>query len=1170
MTLEDITPGLFLEGIAPDHPVRVVASEYAGPDSRSIVFRRTDNSIGDRLISREDEANIKLADVSRPWSFEAKGEDFILAAEAHRIDLAYLFDPMMAVHTSNVDPLPHQITAVYEAMLPKQPLRFVLADDPGAGKTIMAGLYIQELIMRADARRVLIVAPGSLVEQWQDEMSEKFGLSFRIFSWEMAEQSLTGDPFNEHDLLIARLDQLSRNDELLEKLKKSNWDLVVMDEAHKLSASWYGQELKATKRFRLGQAMGDVTRNLLLMTATPHNGKEEDFQLFLSLLDPDRFYGKFRDGTHAVDVSDVMRRMVKEDLVKFDGTRLFPERRAQTVRYTLSPAEEELYREVTRYVVEEMNKADNLDGQRKGRVGFALTGLQRRLASSPEAIFQSLKRRKHKLEERLEEERSRGTTGFLAETLASRDLPEDPYDADEEMSADEYEETEERVVDQTTASRTLRELDSEIATLTALVERARLVAQSGLDRKWAELSSLLQNTPEMLDASGELRKLIIFTEHKDTLNYLVERIRGVLGGPEKVVAIHGGVRREDRREIQTSFRQDKRVRVLVATDAAGEGVNLQNANLMVNYDLPWNPNRLEQRFGRIHRIGQDQVCFLYNLLAENTREGEVFALLFAKMEVQRAALGGRVYDVLGTVVDERALRELMMDSIRYGDDPARKLELRERQEHLLDDERWREAIEKNALNTVILDHQHLLTVKEEMEKAEARKLQPFFIRSFFDQALKLAGGEMRQRESGRYEIPNVPAMVRERSRQLIGRDPRNRQPVIQRYERICFEKKHVRIEEKPGSPMADLMHPGHPLMRTLIAQTIEDLQGKMKQGSVLVDPTDEGVVPHLLFMIDHQIKEGRQSERTLSRRMQFVSIDPEGKAELSGWAPHLDLQPTSQADKLLVQDILNAAWITQDLEQVALRYASTELVPEHFNEVRTRRETWVDKTTAAVRERLIREIDYWTNKHEDWKRKQQAGQDQALNINKARRTIEEMGARLRTREQELQDMRHVVNTTPVVVGGALVIPAGLLAQRKGEDTGWSVNAEARARVERMAMEAVMRSEHAMGHSVEDVSALKCGWDITGRPPEVNGKLPEPRHIEVKGRAKGQTTITVTRNEMLYGLNQADKFLLAIVIVDGDNTEGPFYLREPFTEEPGWAVASVNLDLNELLARAQRA
>ena len=303
-----------------------------------------------------------------------------------RINLAHLFDPMMAVHTSNVEPLPHQITAVYESMLPRQPLRYVLADDPGAGKTIMAGLLIRELLMRADARRILIVAPGSLVEQWQDEMFEKFGLSFTLFSREQVEASRSGNPFEDIDLMVARVDQLSRNEDLQDKLRLSRWDLIVVDEAHKLSASYFGNKVNKTKRFQLGELLGSITRHFLLMTATPHNGKEEDFQLFMSLLDSDRFFGKFRDGAHKVDVTDLMRRTVKEEMLRFDGTKLFPDRRAITANYTLSAAEASLYAAVTDYVKEEMNRADKLDGQRKGTVGFALTALQRRLASSPEEI----------------------------------------------------------------------------------------------------------------------------------------------------------------------------------------------------------------------------------------------------------------------------------------------------------------------------------------------------------------------------------------------------------------------------------------------------------------------------------------------------------------------------------------------------------------------------------------------------------------------------------------------------------------------------------------------------------------------------------------------------------------------------------------------------------------
>ncbi len=351
MKLEDIKSGAVVRGIDLAEPVRIVSVDAAGPDAVTVYYKKSGGKLLERMLFRSDEANLVLEAPGRPWSFDAPAEDYKLVLEALRINVAHLFDPMMAVHTSNVEPLPHQVTAVYESMLPRQPLRYVLADDPGAGKTIMAGLFLRELIMRADARRILVVAPGGLVDQWQDEMYEKFGVYFEIFSREMEEQSRIGNPFEERDLLIVRLDQLSRNEELQQKLQSSHrWDLVIVDEAHKMSASWYGSKLDPTKRFRLGQLLGSITRHFLLMTATPHNGKEEDFQLFLSLLDSDRFYGKFRDGAHKVDVTDIMRRMVKEDLLKFDGTRLFPERRAYTVKYELSKIEYELYDAVTEYV----------------------------------------------------------------------------------------------------------------------------------------------------------------------------------------------------------------------------------------------------------------------------------------------------------------------------------------------------------------------------------------------------------------------------------------------------------------------------------------------------------------------------------------------------------------------------------------------------------------------------------------------------------------------------------------------------------------------------------------------------------------------------------------------------------------------------------------------------
>lgn len=1170
LKLEEIKKGAAISGLESGEVVRVVTTEQVGEHTLTVYYKRPDGELRERMLFRTDEASLALAQSGRPWAFDASGDDFKLAAEAWRINLAYLFDPMMAVHTSNVEPLPHQITAVYESMLPRQPLRFVLADDPGAGKTIMAGLFIRELLMRADARRVLIVAPGSLVEQWQDEMLEKFGLNFTAFSREQIENSHSGNPFEDTDLMVARVDQLARADDLLEKLSLSRWDLVVVDEAHKLSASYFGNKVNKTKRFLLGELLGSITRHFLLMTATPHNGKEADFQLFMSLLDSDRFYGKFRDGAHKVDVSDLMRRMVKEDMLRFDGTHLFPERRAYTTNYELSDAEARLYGSVTEYVKEEMNRADQLkDGSRKGTVGFALTTLQRRLASSPEAIYQSLKRRRIKLTRRIEEERLVQRGGpHLVETLDSHAAAghDDVWEASDAMSAEEYENFEEEVVDQATAAQTIQELQAEVLILQDLEDQARQVVHSGQDRKWEELSRLLQDTPEMHGPDGLQRKLIIFTEHKDTLNYLALRIRDLLGNEDAVVLIHGGVKREERRKVQELFRNDPEVRVLVATDAAGEGVNLQNANLMVNYDLPWNPNRLEQRFGRIHRIGQTEVCHLWNLVAAQTREGDVFQRLFEKLEIERAALGGRVFDILGEVFENRSLKDLLIEAIRYGTDPVVQARMREAMDGALDRAHLQDVIARNALSEEVMDERRLFAVKEEMEKAEARKLQPYFIRAFFRQAFTQQGGELRPREQGRYEIVHVPAIIRERDRQITGRDRRNVTPVLRRYERVCFEKQYVRLTDRVGAPMASLIHPGHPLMQAVTDIVLERHRGKLKQGAVLVDPADTGLEPRVVLMIDHSIKEGADPSKVVSRRMQFVSISPDGSAENAGWAPHLDLEALSADDARLVEDVLQAPWLGQGLEEKALAQASAELVPKHFDEVSQRRVAMVDKTLEAVKARLVKEINFqndrWVRLSED----KAAGKDVRLQLENVRRTADELEARLESRTKELQAMRQVVSATPVVVGGALVIPAGLLAQRRGQ-TGWTADAQARARVERVAMQAVIQAEQALGHHVLDVSAQKCGWDVTSQPKAVDGKLPIARHIEVKGRAKGQSTVTVTRNEILYGLNQADKFILAIVLVDGEAFDGPYYVRNPFTQEPDWAVTSTNLDLDALLARA---
>jgi superfamily II DNA or RNA helicase len=1166
ITLESITPDLALTGLDPTGIGTVIAVVPIADGAVQVFYRTHDGSLKERLLNRADEPTISIATVERPWSFDGDGEAFKLTVEAKRIDLAFLFDPMMAVHTSNVEPLPHQITAVYESMLPRQPLRFLLADDPGAGKTIMAGLYIRELIMRADARRIAIVAPGSLVDQWREEMFEKFGLEFRVFTKDLEAATPSGNPFEDIDHIIVRLDQMARNEKLQEKLCAAGWDLVVFDEAHKLAAHFYGNKLEKTGRFKLAEKLGAQTRHLLLMTATPHNGKEADFQLFLSLLDSDRFYGKFRDGVHKVDCSDLIRRMVKEKLVKFDGTPLFPERRAYTVNYELSDHEAALYEAVTEYVKTEMGKADQLDGKRKGSIGFALTALQRRLASSPEAIFQSLKRRRERLERRLREERMgiRGQS-ILAETLA--EVPED----DDDLNAEEQENLEETLVDQATASQTIAELEGEIIILQSLEQQAKALVASGQDRKWDELSHILQNEPQLHDAGGRMRKIIIFSEHRDTLNYLQEKIAGVLGSHDAIVVIHGGVHRDDRRKAQALFRSDPDIRVLVATDAAGEGINLQNANLMVNYDLPWNPNRLEQRFGRIHRIGQQEVCHLWNLVAKETREGDVYFRLLEKLQVVSEALQGQVFNVLGEVFEGNSLKDMLLEAVRYGNQPDVRARLNQTIDNALDREHLMTILNRDALAQESLTPERLFAVKEEMEKAEARRLQPYFVRSFFMKGFESLGGSIYPRESERFEITHVPAELRERDRLITGRNQRDLAPVLRRYERVCFTKAAVRPTDRPGLAFASMVHPGHPLMLALSDVLLEQHANLLRQGSLLVDPADDGEQLSLLFLLTHEVKSG--DGQVISKRLQFVRVLPDGSASFAGWAPHLDLESLAPADRPLLAETLAAPWLTAGLEQRALALAASTLVPEHFSETAGRRIAHVDKTLAAVHERLTKEIDFWSDRFIKLTDDKAAGKDVRLNMENVRRTLSDLETRLESRKKELQSMRHVTSATPVVLSGALVIPAGLLRNLRGDPTPegatFSADPEARRRIEQLAMNAVRLAEEARGCRVVDVSAQKCGWDITSYAPAPDGRLPEARHIEVKGRVKGAATVTVTKNEMFESWNQGNKYHLAIVLVGEDDTvDGPHYVQHPFKEEPGWGVSSVNYDLKALLERAQ--
>lgn len=1121
MRIDDLVAGMRLQGRW-SGPVELVSVNRLGDSAASIVVRDADGSVDAEMVFADELGSTITAadDVASPWSFTADPIQFKLAAEALRIRMAGAHDPMLAIATSDISPLPHQIRAVYGELLPRMPLRFLLADDPGAGKTVMAGLYAKELILRGDLARMLIVAPGGLVDQWQDELDSKFGISTTLLSRDLIDASVDGDPFAAHPFLIARMDQLARDDNLLQQLAHSEWDLVVVDEAHRMSANWWGGELRKTKRFHLGQLLGGITRHLLLMTATPHAGSEDNFQAFLSLLDPDRFEGQPRGG--ATDASGLMRRMVKEDLLTFDGRPLFPERIAETVPYRLSDDERDLYDAVTHYVREEMNRAEqHSDSPQRRTVGFALTVLQRRLASSTHAILRSLERRR----DRLASKRTEMASGRYSVVEDGLRLPRpDQFDDPDEWSAEEYEHIEEEVVDAATAARTVAELDVEIALLDDLVALATRVRNSGVDRKWAELRSLLSDRSLLRDQSGAPRKLIIFTEHRDTLDYLARQIRNILGDDDAVLTIHGGTRRTDRKVVRELFTQEPDRRVLVATDAAGEGLNLQAAHLMINYDLPWNPNRLEQRFGRIHRIGQEHVCRLWNIVADETREGQVFVRLLDKMDQQRKAYGGKLFDVLGDAFAEKPLRELLMEAIRYGDDPARIAEI----ERVVDAqvaEGCEELISDRALARETLGPLELDRLRRQMDDAMARRLQPHYIEAFFTDAFGQFGGRLTRCERQRFQISNVPASLRQRPvrREHAGR------PVVRAYERVTFEPQAI---ARRDGRQAELMAPGHPLFDAVLDSTVDRAAGLLAVGTTLFDPLDPSTDPYVLMAMTSEVLDGHR--RVVSKRFSFVSLRSDGSVDDAGPAPHLDLSPLPPSAATAASQALAESWIRTGLADRAMSWAASEAQPAHLSDVRDRLLPSIEKTSAAVRLRLVSQINYLDSEAARVRESRAAGRGR-----RARHSPEwlesrarELEQRLTTRTQELARDAMLTAKPPVLTAVMLVIPAGM--------AGGTVADFARdtAVTERRAVDAVLAAEIALGRDPEEMPHNHKGYDIRSLPPaDGKGTRGPTIFIEVKGRIEGASHFSISYNEVLHARNTGAHHRLALVSV---SDRGPEY------------------------------
>ena len=1183
--LDSLQTGMHVHGLRPNQLVTLISIQHHGSDTATITYRTPDGQLGEDLLTAEDISRLTVEAASHDWTFDAPADHYLLALEAYRIELAAMFDPRLAIHTSLVEPLPHQILAVYESMLPRTPLRFLLADDPGAGKTIMAGLYIRELMIRGDLKRCLIVTPGSLCDQWQEELHDKFRMNFEVATREKLMTAHSGNWFNEHNCVIARIDQLARyefppkkkpgdnenaNDQLKGLLEDTSWDLVIVDEAHKMSAHYFGNEKKETKRFKLGKLLGPTTRNLLLMTATPHNGKEEDFQLFLSLVDPDRFEGKYDDKKHLqTNPADLMRRMTKEKLVRFNGKPLFPERRAYVADYELSPGELELYEDVTSYVQNEFDRAKALkDGKRKGTVGFAMTVLQRRLASSPNAIYRSLARRRDRLQVQLEEATEKKAeaiklelavpSGELPSVFTAAESTQTDHDYDDfydDLPADELEDLEDEIVDAATSALTIDELRAEIGSLEALVEQADEVRRSGTDTKWAKLREILDDNPHMKYPDGRRRKLVIFTEHRDTLDYLAEQIRTLLGRNEAVVIIKGGMPRQARKAAETAFKNEKEVEILLATDAAGEGINLQVAHLMVNYDLPWNPNRLEQRFGRIHRIGQIDVCHLWNLLAGQTREGAVYQRLLEKLEVAREALGGAVFDVLGQVFRNQPLKDLLMDAILYGEQPEVKARLDKTIDGAVDQEHIRNIIETDVLLPDSMDTIDLQRIREEMEEANLKCMQPHYVRQFFERGFAACGGRLDARSGGCYEITHVPARIKNHANTLTG-------PIARGYERVTFDKSHA-------SSTVDLVCPGHPLFDAVLRGVLEDYRHLLRQGTVLIDDSDESEEPYALVALEHAIRDGELTtegqQRVVSREAQFVRIYRDGRTEDAGFAPHINMRAATDEEGSLIDAMLEDDWFEKNLEQEAESHAIAKLAPTHKTRIENQRLPRLERTSEEVHRRLTTEINHWDGRYLQLKAKEDAGKQPKMNAIDAQRRAEELKARLDARQAEIQRQMHLSSSPPTICSGAFVVPINAMRAASGDVS--RPDQATRERIDRLAVDAVLAAERTLGRDPVEMKHNNPGYDIRSYHLDDNGnRTGESMFIEVKGKGIDQSTVTISATQINMSFNQPDKWVLAIVKVDGDSAMPPRYIRQPFQQRAVQAV-SKNFPLSDLLSRS---
>ncbi|MFW6097604.1 MAG: helicase-related protein [Chloroflexota bacterium] len=1061
--------------------VRVVRAEpRAGGRVRLDVVTLDEQS---RLISRNfNREELERLTVERqPGELALDGDaaGFKLAAEATRIRLAHTYDPQFAVSVARIDPLPHQLEAVYHYMLRQPRLRFLLADDPGAGKTIMAGLLLKEMVLRGAVMRTLVVAPANLVGQWQRELDEKFDERFDVIdrgvlnargsrAWELSDQCAVSIDF-------------AWQPDVMESLARARrWDLIIVDEAHKMAAYRRGDKLERTRRYRLGELLTEQTEHLLLLTATPHKGDPENFRLLLQLLDPDLFANtEILSQAVRRQENPIFLRRLKEDMKSFEGRPLFPPRHVTTLGVELTGREQALYEAVTHYVTENFNRA--LADENRN-VTFALIILQRRLASSVRAIRRSLENRRDRLSTLRDEVRANPQLLEAARRGATSlaDLPEDAP----EQARWEAEEEALRL----TVARNMDELEAEIAILQDLAQQALRVEEAGPERKLSELRRVMEQID--LFQSGE--KLLIFTEAKDTLDYLLENLRS---WGLTVNAIHGNMTPAERYQAEQEFAGD--IQVMVATEAAGEGINLQFCHLMINYDLPWNPTRLEQRMGRIHRYGQEYEVYIYNLVASSTREGMVLHALLNKLEQMRKGLGqDRVFDVVDQLLEGVSLERLMRRAL------ARRMTFAEVREQVLArlDQDQLQRLEQATLAGLATRYVDLRQLREDQQVAAEARLSPAYVRAFFTQAMhKLAPGRLERRDDGFWRVSYVPSALRD-----VPEPVRRRHGTpAESYAAITFDKGD--LGDHRG---LTLVGPGQPLFEAVVHHTLARYEPDLGRGVVLRDPAGEA--QGFLWLLVGAVEDGLG--RVAGKRIfaVFQSLD-------GGWR---QVSPARLLDFDAPED--EVALPQGHAEALAGTEAAVDWGLEHVLEpYKAQLQEARRHETDVVRNYLQRSFDVLIarsmGKLMEYEQKARGGADMALTIQEERRHVDDLRRRKETRLARAERAAVLALSEPQVLGVAAVVPAALPPVGDGEPAMRRSD-----EVEAAAMARAMAYETQRGWTVTDVHSENRGYDLVSRSP--GGDV---RYIEVKGRA-GVGGVELSENEWLKAEQLGDDYWLYVV------------------------------------------